>query len=304
MSEAYFIRGMGWLPDFPSDKDLTTATVEVPEEAAKAGADAPVAQLVTKAGAAGKRKTVPKKQDLREWCSPVENQESIGSCTAQAAVGMFEYFQRRALGKHSELSRLFVYKVTRNLLHWEGDRGAFLRSVAGAMRLFGSPPEEYWPYDLERFDDEPPAFCYSFAQSFQALQYYRLDPPNTSREDLLKGIKTHLAAGLCSMFGFTVHESINEVGGEGEIPYPRQDEPVRGGHAVMAVGYDDAIAIQGKATGAPKTKGAFLIRNSWGTDWGDAGYGWLPYRYVLDGLAVDWWCLIKQEWVETEEFGI
>jgi C1A family cysteine protease len=304
MSETYFIQGMGWLPDFPSDRDLTRQANQVPEPAARAGAAAPVAALVEQAGVPATPEAPAKRQDLREWCSPVEDQGAIGSCTAQAAVGMFEYLQRRACGEHVELSRLFLYKVTRNLLRWEGDRGGFLRTAAGAIRLFGAPPEDYWPYQPERFEEEPPAFCYAFGQAFQALQYYRLDPPNTAREDVLAEVKTHLASGLTSMFGFTVHKSIAEAQDDGRIPYPAKAERVIGGHAVVAVGYDDELTIKGSAADAPETEGALLIRNSWGASWGEDGYGWLPYRYILDGLAVDWWCLIKQEWVDTGEFGL
>jgi C1A family cysteine protease len=303
MSETYLIQGMGWLADFPSDQDLTRATTKVPKKAREAGVSKPIAELVKSAGVPTKPAAPKKAMDLRPWCSRIENQDALGSCTAHAGVALFEYFQNRACGKNVELSRLFLYKVTRNLLRWTGDRGAFLRSAAGAMAVFGAPPEEYWPYDPKRFDEEPPAFCYAFAQSFQALQYYRLDPPNTSRDELLANIKNHLAAGLPTMFGFTVHASIAQAAATGAIPYPAPGERAVGGHAIVAVGYDNSRIIRGTAAGAPETNGALLIRNSWGLDWGEEGYGWLPYQYVLGGLAVDWWCLIQEAWVDTGQFG-
>ena len=94
---------------------------------------------------------------------------SLGPVRPMRGVGLVEYFERRAFGKHIDASRLFLYKVTRNLLNWRGDTGAFLRSTMGAMVLFGVPPEQYWPYRIEEFDKEPPPFCYAFAQNYQAI---------------------------------------------------------------------------------------------------------------------------------------
>jgi C1A family cysteine protease len=247
---------------------------------------------------------LPATVDLRPWCAPIEDQGSIGSCTANAGVGMMEYFERKAFGKHIDASRLFLYKVTRNLLHWTGDTGAFLRSTMGALVLFGVPAEEYWPYKIADFDKEPSAFCYAFAQAYRAISYYRLDPPGTAPADLLNRIKTNLAANLPSMFGFTVYSSYTQAGATGKIPYPTPKEKIVGGHAIVAVGYDDKMKIKNTNPGAIETTGAFLIRNSWGTGWGAAGYGWLPYQYVLSGLAEDWWSLIKADWVNTGEFGL
>jgi C1A family cysteine protease len=129
-----------------------------------------------------------------------------------------------------------------------------------------------------------------------------LDPPSTSVNTLLDRIKTNLTAGLPSMFGFTVYDSIYDAE-TGKIPYPCSGEKVAGGHAVVAVGYDDSVVIENPKCGKT-SKGALLIRNSWGTSWGDGGYGWMPYDYVLKGLAADWWTLVKADWVVTGEFGL
>lgn len=290
MSETNERLGMGWLPDYPDFRDYTEEQKTVKSLISKVGA--------AKAAKAGLPATV----DLRAWCSPIENQGSIGSCTANAGVAIVEYFERRAFGKHIDASRLFLYKTTRNMLQWTGDTGAFLRSTMGALVLFGVPPEDYWKYDVADYEKEPPAFCYAFAQNYQAINYYRLDPPGTAVNTLLTHIKTNLSAGLPSMFGFTVYSSISQAATTGKIPYPTKGEKIAGGHAVVAVGYDDNMKIKNAFTGATETKGALLIRNSWGTGWGSSGYGWLPYDYVLKGLAVDWWSLLKAEWIDTGAF--
>jgi len=304
MSETFVIPAMGWLPDYPDIRDVTFQSERVPSKLQALGQPS-VKQMLAKVGATTSAPAaLPTSVDLRPWCSPIEDQKTIGSCTAHAGVGLVEYFERRAFGKHLDASRLFLYKVTRNLLKWTGDTGAFLRSTMYALTLFGVPPEEYYPYNTADFDKEPSAFCYAFGQSYQAISYYRLDPPGTTRSNLLTQIKTYLANGLPSMFGFTVYSSISQANTNGgKIPYPTRGERVLGGHAIDAVGYDDNLKIKNTNAGGIETTGALLIRNSWGTGWGSAGYGWLPYKYVLDGLATDWWSLIKSEWVDTGQFG-
>jgi C1A family cysteine protease len=289
--------GMGWLPDYPDFRDLTVDHDKVAERLLKLGQKESIKKMLGKTRSVKQGKTVlPGSVSLLEWFSPVEDQESLGSCTANAGVGLVEYFEKRAFGKHIDASRLFLYKATRNLMRESGDNGAFLRSTMGALILFGVPPEEYWPYKIEDFDKEPTAFCYAFAQNYQSISYYRLDPPGIKKSDLLNSIRTNLASGLPSMFGFTVYSSIDQASSTGKIPYPSKGEKIVGGHAIVAAGYDDKMAIKNAKPGA------LLIRNSWGTGWGDKGYGWLPYDYILNGLAVDWWSLLKNDWIDTGNF--
>ena len=238
----------------------------------------------------GSGSKLPAVVDLRKWCSSVEDQGNLGACTAHAVAGVVEYFENRTYGKYIDISRIFLYKVTRNILHYTGDTGAFLRSTIGAMVIFGSPPEEYCPYDTGSYDEEPSAFCYAFGQNYKLIQYYRHDQPNLTKPQILDSVKSHIAMGIPSVFGFTVYQSIAETKADGWIPFPEKNEKVVGGHAVAAVGYDDDAE-------------AMLIRNSWGANWGMNGYGWLPYDYLLKGLAVDWWSIIKEDWVDTRMFA-
>jgi C1A family cysteine protease len=299
-----FELGMGWLPDYPEFRDYTMDKEEITTRLIRLGQKDSVKAMLTKVGVTEPKKlSIPTSIDLRSWCSPIEYQGALGSCTANAGVGLVEYYERRAFGKHIDASRLFLYKATRNLLHWIGDTGAFLRTTMAAMVLFGIPPEEYWDYIIIDFDKEPSSFCYAFAQDYQAIQYFRLDPPSTPKDLLLKRVKSLLVAGLPSMFGFTVFDSIKKTGNDGKIPFPCPKERILGGHAIVAVGFDDKIKIKNDNCEV-ETTGAILIRNSWGIGWGDKGYGWLPYEYVLRGLAIDWWSLLRNEWIDTKNFGL
>ena len=273
---------MGWQPDLPDARDYDPRHDKVKDILTKQDS------LVLSDAA------LPTRVDNRDLCSPVEDQGALGSCTAQAVVGLMEYMMRRAGNQHINGSRLFVYKVTRNLLGWIGDQGAYLRTAMQAVSMFGVPPERYLPYDIARYEEEPSAFLYSFADDFQALNYARLDPRDASPDDVLALVKRVLAADFAVVFGFSVYNSLSN---SPDIPLPCRLDTLQGGHAVMAVGYDDEREVD---CGAP---GALIIRNSWGVDWGEQGYGYLPYDYVLRGLARDFWTCFKWEWVNTGNFG-
>ncbi len=281
---SYEIRRFGWLPDPLDPRDLT---VRHPEVATSLGQMLPKLSTGLIRGRVGAAPGGTLRVDLRPWCSEVESQGNVGSCTANAVVGAYEYFQRKTTGTWMDASRFFLYRATRRFLGWgdRGDTGAFIRSTIKTLRLFGTPPEVYWPYDEKDFDREPDAFHYAFAQNFRALKYFRL-------EESISQLKSALDSGLPFAFGFTCFESIrgDDAARTGVIPYPSTKEGVVGGHAVLAVGYSDSHLV---------------VRNSWGKDWGDAGYGYLPWAYFDRErlLATDCWALVDASVLGLEEIA-
>jgi C1A family cysteine protease len=290
--------GTGWLSPLPDLRDYTESHPDIAEIAKKLKIPATHKKRIA---------AMPSSVDLRPWCSHIEHQGMLGSCTAHAAAGIVEYFQQRAFGKHVEVSRRFIYKATRSLMGVSGDTGAWLRNTVGALALCGVPPEHYWPYTEKEpdFDKEPGGFVYAVADNFRALKYFCHDPigAKPAKTETLSGVKTYLAAGIPSMFGFFGFRSFLQTDTPGAIPFPCPNEMAEWGHAVMAVGYDDSKMIVNTRCGQ-QSQGALLIRNSWGEEWGDKGYGWLPYDYVLKGFALDFWSLCSVDWIDTSQFGL
>lgn len=296
----YKVKGFGWRRDFNDPRDF----IPEQEDVKKILTLNDTKKLKLSAS------EMPKKADNREWCSPIEDQGQIGSCTANAGVGMYEYMERKAFGKHIDGSRLFLYKATRLLMGEEGkgDSGAYIRTTLGAIRLFGIPNEEFWPYTDHptNFDLMPESWLWAFGQTFQSIKHFRLDYSADGNENVQR-MKENVAKGYALDFGFFVFSSCTDAATNGGIfPYPSINESIVGGHSVLIVGYDDDKVSTNPRDGNAKT-GCFLIRNSWGESWGDHGYGWMPYAYFMSGpngdvLADDVWTITRMEWVDTGEF--
>jgi len=275
---AFVPRILGWLRDLPDPRDYGVAHATVKELfGGLPRRRSPRARLATAL-------------TWEEYLPPVDDQLAAAS-SAHACVALIEYFSRRTYGRCPRGSSRFLYDMARRLLRASGDSGAALRTTLKALRRFGLPPREFWA-ETEAGDREPPGFLFSFAREYQPLVYVRLDASGQEGRRTLAAVKSFVAAGLPVAFGFTVFDSL---AAEADVPYPTCFDGPLGGQAGVAVGYDDGRRICSE-------KGALRVRNSWGPHWGDAGHGWLPYRYVLDRLAADFWTVLRPDWLASGEF--
>ena len=254
----------GWKPDLPDARDFLYS--------------APAIALAA----------LPTTADLRGGCPPVYDQGRIGSCTANAIAAAFEFDLKKQNLADFMPSRLFIYYNERAMEgHVQFDSGAQIRDGVKSVATQGVCPETDWPYDDTpagtdggqfppgaRDGEQPPDQCYKEALNNRVTTYHRV----IQDLDQMRGC---LANGSPFVFGFTVYESFEsqEVARTGVAPMPQPDEQVLGGHAVLAVGYDDASQ-------------RFIVRNSWGPKWGQQGYFTLPYAYLTTrGMASDFWTL-------------
>lgn len=217
---------------------------------------------------------LPPKVNLSQQCSPIEDQGDLGSCTANALVGALEFLEKKNNIPYADLSRLFIYYNERVIEHTvESDSGAMLRDGIKTLKKFGVCTEKKWPYIISKFTDKPSPACYKEASTHVITSYQRIQT--------LDQMRACLAAGFPFVFGFTVYESFEseKVTKTGVVEMPKAGERALGGHAVLAIGYSD---IEKK----------FLVRNSWGANWGIKGYFTMPYEYLANrNLSDDFWTI-------------
>lgn len=212
--------------------------------------------------------------DHRKTCPEVYLQGDIGSCTSSALCCIY-YHNLIEFGYKDIFlpSRLFIYYNTRMMNHSINiDNGGSIRDALKAMHAYGVCPEKMWKYNNDNFAVSPSPEAYDFGRHHKSIIYARVP------QDIIQ-LKQCLIEGYLFAFGMSVYSNFesDETEKTGILNMPSENDVYKGGHAVCAVGFDDEKSI-------------FIVRNSWGDQWGDHGYFYLPYAYMLDkNLVYDIW---------------
>jgi len=215
----------------------------------------------------GATQKLPASIDLRSGMPPVYNQGSLGSCTANALCAIVQYDKPSLQG-----SRLFLYYNERVLINSVNfDSGAYLHDGVRTLSTFGVCSETSWPYVISQYTVRPPDPCYQ-----EALNT-RIRSAQNIRNDL-NSMKLSLYNNEPFVVGILVYQSFMTTRSNGMVPMPNPSrERLMGGHAIVCCGYDDKRQV-------------WIMRNSWGTGWGDGGYFYLPYAYLTNPrLSSDLW---------------
>lgn len=218
-------------------------------------------------------KTSTNSVDLRPFCSPIENQGNLGSCTGQAIAGAIELLNKRS-GNYRDISRLFIYYYERLILGTVNyDSGAYIRDGIKATNKYGASLESLWPHDIRKFRQEPLTEAKNDGLQRKVTRYERLTNIN--------GFIDALSNGFPVIMGFKVYSSFmgSGIASNGLMPFPNtKREKLLGGHAVLIVGYN-------------KSRKVLIARNSWGTGWGDKGYFYMPFDYIKPSMSDDYWII-------------
>lgn len=212
-----------------------------------------------------KKQSLPPKVDLRNFLTSIEYQVG-NSCVANAFAGAYEYLAKRTLGESGDVSRLFIYYNARSVEGMESeDEGTTMTAAIEALKEYGACSEDYWANDEEMILEEPDEDSYSQASSFKVVEEEYLETD-------LELWKQTLAQGYPIAFALNTFNSFDSATtNKGRVPLPRTRETERethGWHAMLCVGYSD-----------PDQR--FIVRNSWGEEWGDSGYCYIPYDYII-----------------------
>jgi C1A family cysteine protease len=237
-------------------------------------------------------KNTNKSIDLSKDCSPIKNQGYIGSCTSFATLGSMEYIQNKNKLNLSVLSERFTYYVTRVDIE-KGDTtdsGAYIIDAIKSVVKIGTCLNNTFPYNGD-YTIKPPVNAYKEALKYNVISYAKFDDYTTvdikKLPTIINNLKANLDAGFPIIGGFVCYSNIrNSV--NGIIPLPNNE--VIGGHAILIVGYDDSTKM-------------FKFKNSWGANWGEKGYGYLPYDYYLTGNMYDLWS-IYTEMINSQTINI